>query len=166
MHMKETRQILLIWRGILILVSVLLLVWLFWQNMVPTGILVLEYKKGSATSPISDLHPDKRLIDLEEDGDDQRFFVDPVYFDAKVPREFDTVTVDLTWQNQSQPIIELGARKIRGAWGFVLKPLHNKIIDDVDWPCQRYDEVIFCQRTESYTNLSSLLTQPPAEKVL
>jgi hypothetical protein len=164
--MKETRQILLIWRGILILVSVLLLVWLFWQNMVPTGILVLEYKKGSATSPISDLHPDKRLIDLEEDGDDQRFFVDPVYFDAKVPREFDTVTVDLTWQNQSQPIIELGARKIRGAWGFVLKPLQNKIIDDLDWPCQRYDEVIFCQRTESYTNLSSLLTQPPAEKVL
>ncbi|MAG28795.1 hypothetical protein CL632_01445 [bacterium] len=164
--MKETRQILLIWRGILAIASVALLVWLFYENLVPTGTLVLEYKKESATSPISDLHPDKRIIELSEDGDNQRFFVDPVYFDAKVPREFETVTVDIAWQNQSQPILELGARKIRGSWGFVLKPLQNKIIDNLDWPCQTYDKVMFCQKENKYQNLSSLLSDPPQESIL
>jgi len=173
----------IIWisRTILIILSIALLVWLFWQNLVPTGILVLEYKKANPVSPITDLHPEKRVIDLEEDGLNQRFYVDPVYFDAKVPREFDTVTVEMVWQNQSQPILELGARKIRGAWGFVLKPLQNRIIDDVlassekptppptpprrggdgsSWSCQKYDAVIFCQKKEKYSNLSSFFSNP------
>jgi|TARA_B100001971_G_scaffold205717_1_gene223564 hypothetical protein len=163
--MKET-SIIYIWRAILAIVSIAILAWLFYQNLVPTGVLVLEHKKASPVSPITDLHPEKRIIELDEDGDNQRFYVDPVYFDAKVPREFDSVTVDITWQNQSQPILELGARKVRGAWGFVLKPMQNKIIDNLDWPCQRYDGVIFCQRQEIYTNLSSLFASPPDERIL
>jgi len=163
--MKET-SIIYIWRAALVIASIALLFWLFYQNLVPTGILVLEYKKGSAISPLSDLHPQERTIELPEDNSNQRFFIDPVYFDVKVPRAFDSVTVDITWQNQTQPILELGARKVRGSWGFVLKPLQNKIIDALDWPCQRYDAVIFCQRQETYTNLSSLLASPPKEKVL
>lgn len=162
--MKDTRNVIyaarvMLWGG-----SVLLLGWLFFQNLVPTGEFVLKYKKGSAISPISDIHPEKRVIDLDDEN--QSFFIDPVYFDAKVPREFDAVTVNLAWQNQSQPILELGSRKLRGSWGFVMKPLQNKIIDQLDWPCQRYDGVIFCQRAERYANLSSLLAQPPQEKVL
>jgi hypothetical protein len=159
MRMKET-SIIWIWRGFLATISIAILIWLFWQNLVPTGILVLNYSKGSAVSPITDLHPEKRIIELSQDDDNQRFYVDPVYFDAKVPREFDTVTVDVKWQNQSQPILELGARKVRGAWGFVLKPLQNKIIDQLDWPCQRYDSVIFCQREKKYENLSSFFSNP------
>jgi len=177
--MKET-SIIWISRFVLVLLSIALLVWLFWQNMVPTGILVLEYKKASPASPITDLHPEKRVIELDEKDDVQRFYIDPVYFDAKVPRAFDEVVVDMKFQNQSQPILELGARKVRGAWGFVLKPLQNKIIDDVlasskrpplnpplstggegvSWACQRYDKVIFCQREEVYANLSSFFANP------
>lgn len=174
--MIRERNILLIWRVLLWGGLITLLGWLFFQNLVPTGELVLEYKKGSATSPISDLHPEQRVIELAEDppslklrgasGNNQRFFIDPVYFDAKVPREFDTVTVEMTWQNQSQPILELGARKLRGSWGFVMKPLQNKIIDSLDWPCERYDAVVFCQRTPQYANLSSFFTNPPGSRVV
>jgi hypothetical protein len=164
--MKDTSKELLIWRVVLSISSISLLFWLFYQNLVPTGILVLEHTKASAKSHISDLHPEKRVVDIGRDGNNQRFFVDPVYFDAKVPREFDTVTVDLTWQNQSQPILELGARNVRGVWSFVLKPLQSRIIDTIDWPCQRYDKVIFCQRENTYQNLSSLISNPPKEKVL
>lgn len=142
----------------------MLLGWLFFQNLVPSGEFVLEYKKGSAISPISDIHPEKRVIDLDDNN--QSFFIDPVYFDAKVPREFNHVTVTMAFQNQSQPILELGARKLRGSWGFVMKPLQNKIIDGVNWPCQRYDGVVFCQKQERYANLSALLAQPPSEPVL
>jgi len=159
MRMKETSTI-WIWRGFLAGFSIALLAWIFFQNMVPTGILVLKYKKANPISPITDLHPEKRIIELDEGGENQRFYIDPVYFDAKVPREFDTVTIQMAWQNQSQPILELGARKVRGAWGFVLKPLQNKIIDQLDWPCQRYDGVIFCQKEKKYTNLSSFFSKP------
>ena len=158
----------------------MLLGWLFFQNLVPSGELVLTYKKGSATSPISDLHPEQRVIELAEDGPNQRFFIDPVYFDAKVPREFNTVIVDMLFQNQSQPILELGARRLRGSWGFVMKPLQNKMIDAIttphpnplpkgegnNWSCERYDGVVFCQREERYPSLSSLVAQPPSEPVL
>ncbi|MDP3995222.1 MAG: hypothetical protein Q8P78_01240 [bacterium] len=144
--------------------SVALLGWLFLQNLVPTGEFVLEYKKGSGVSKISDLHQDKRVIDA--DGGNQSFYIDQVYFDARVPREFDTVAVDMAFQNKAQPILELGARKLRGSWGFVMKPLQNKIIDELDWPCQRYDEVLFCQRSEQYENLSEFLARPPASSII
>lgn len=157
--MKQA-NIIWIFRGILAVISIWLLVWLFWQNLVPTGIMVLEYDKGSPISPITDLHPEKRMIELADDNDVQRFYIDPVYFDAKVPRAFDEVIVDITFQNQSQPILELGARKTRGAWGFILKPLQNKIIDNLDWPCERYDKVIFCQREEKFENLSAFFSNP------
>lgn len=172
---KTHKQLIYVWRAILIFASIALLGWLFWINLVPSGILVLQYKKGSPASPITDLHPEKRVIDLPEyppslklrgAGGVQRFYIDPVYFDAKVPREFEDVTVDITWQNQSQPILELGARKVRESWGFVLKPLQNKIIDGLDWPCQRYSGVIFCQRQEQYANLAAFFSRPPAEKAL
>ncbi len=183
--MKETRNILYGWRVLLWGGSVALLAWLFFQNLVPTGELVLTYGKESATSPISDLHPEQRIIELPEYGNSQRFFIDPVYFDAKVPREFDTVTVEMVWQNESQPILELGARKVRGSWGFVVKPLQNKILDDVlasstqpplnpplntrgeiAWVCERYDGVMFCQRTRRYANLSAFFSEPPSSRVL
>ncbi len=160
--MKDT-NIIWIWRAVLFVLSVCLLAWLFWQNLVPSGILVLEHKKASPASPISDLHPEKRIIDLYDNN--QIFYIDPVYFDAKVPREFDTVTVQIAWQNQSQPILELGARKVRGAWGFILKPLQNKIIDKLDWPCQRYNGVIFCQRVQKYSNLSEFFARPEGRVV-
>ncbi len=159
------------WRGLLWIGAVSVLLWIFFQNLVPSGILVLEHTKGSPISPISDLHPEKRLIELPEDGDAQRVYVDPVYFDAKVPREFDTVTVDITWQNQSQPIVELGARKVRGAWGFVMQSLQNRFIDDVlyadtsPWDCNQYEGVLFCQKNNRYADLASFFTNPPTQGI-
>lgn len=155
-----------IWRGILIIVSVALVGWLAWQNLVPSGIMVLEHEKGNPNSPITDLHPEKRVIDLPEDGKNQRFWVDPVYFDARAPRAFTKVKVDITWQNPSHPILELGANKTRNAFSFVLQPLQNKIIDNINWPCQRYGRVIFCQKKEKYKSLAGFFTSPPQEKIL
>lgn len=123
--MKETRIIL--WLG-----AALFLAWLFYQNLVPTGILVLQHRKGSPASLISDLHPFKRVIETQDSN--QTFYVDPVYFDAKIPREFKKVKVSLAWQNKAQPILELGARKTRGEFGFELRALQNKIIDSINTP--------------------------------
>jgi len=157
--MKQ-KTIIWVWRGVLALGSISILGWIFFQNLVPTGVLVLKYKKNSPSSQISSLHPEKRVIDIKEDVDSQRIFSDPVYFDVKIPREFDTVTVDMAWQNLSQPILELGARKFRNSWGFVLKPLQNKIIDSLNWQCDRYEEAIFCQKKKNYSNLSEFFANP------
>ncbi len=149
--MKETRIIL--W-----LAAALFLGWLFYQNLVPTGILVLQHEPGSPASLISDLHPEKRII--ESPDNNQTFYVDPVYFDAKVPREFKKVKVSLAWQNKAQPVLELGANKTRGTFGFELRALQNKIIDNLQWPCQRAGETLFCQKNKKYNNLESYLVNP------
>ncbi|MEK7125701.1 MAG: hypothetical protein AAB880_02175 [Patescibacteria group bacterium] len=149
--MKETRIIL--WLG-----AVLFLAWLFYQNLVPTGVLVLQNKKGDPASLISDLHPEKRVI--ETDDSNQTFYVDPVYFDAKVPREFKKVKVNLAWQNKAQPILELGANKARGTFGFELRALQNKIIDGLSWLCVRDGELLFCQKSKKYNNFEAYLKNP------
>lgn len=170
--MKEVK-IIWLWRAILCLAAITFLAWLFYQNLVPTGILVLQNKKGDPASLISDLHPANRIIETQDNN--QTFYVDPVYFDAKVPRAFDKVMVDIAWQNQAQPILELGARQVRGEFGFVLRALQNKIIDDIatpppspsserrgfpDWSCERTGETLFCQKNKKYDNLESYLTNP------
>jgi len=166
--MDETRNNLLLWSWRCALWGAIcaLLLWLFWMNLVPSGELDLSYRAGDPASPVSEFHPEQRLIDLPEDGDAQRLYIDPVYFDVKVPREFDTVTATLRWRNESQPIIELGARSVRGAWGFVMKPLQNKIIDGLQWPCTRYDRVLFCQKEVRYANLTSFFSNPPESGVV
>lgn len=180
--MKERRRIIYFWRIILWLGVGFCLLWLFYQNLVPTGILVLHNKKGSAASPISDLHPAKRLIEINEDdpphrraSNNQTFYIDPVYFDVKVPRRFDKIMVDIAWQNQAQPILELGARKARDEFNFILKPLQNKIIDTLDWSCGRFDGILFCQKEKRFQSLADYLAKPlgrlvtyhyrPAEKI-
>lgn len=165
--MKETRIIL--WLG-----AVLFLAWLFYQNLVPTGVLVLQNKKGDPASLISDLHPEKRVI--ETNGRNQTFYVDPVYFDAKVPREFKKVKVNLTWQNKAQPILELGANKARNTFGFELRALQNKIIDNLiqpppnpllstgggtqSWVCNENQGLIFCQKNKKYNSFEVYLKNP------
>ena len=164
--MLSKKNIIYVWRWLLALASVVLLAWLFWQNLVPSGVLVLEHKKGDANSPITDLHPKKRVVDLPEDKESQRFYLEPVYFDARAPRVFDRVKVNIIWQNQNQPILELGARQSRDAFAFVLKPLQNKIIDNLNWQCSRYDEIVFCQKQSKYQNLSQFFNTPPNEEVV
>ena len=159
-------NIIYIWRGILIVSSLALLIYLFYQNLVPSGVLVLEHKKGDPNSKISDLTPEKRVIYLPEDGENQRFFIDPVYFDVKTPRVFDKVKIKLAWQNQSQPILEIGARKSRSSFAFVLKPLQNKIIDKLTWSCERYDQILFCQKQKNFSSLSEFLANLPIRRVL
>ncbi len=173
------KEIILIWRAILVVASIGILSWVFFQNLVPSGEIVLTHKKDSASSLISNLHPKQRVFSTQREPDVQRFFIDPVYFDAKVPREFDTVSVEIIWQNDLHPIMEIGSRKVRGAWGFVVKPLENKIIDSVifdsnlselslekSWHCGYNGEVLFCQRKEPYKNLSEFFASPPEQKVI
>lgn len=150
-------NIIYIWRSFLAIASFTLLAWIFWQNLVPSGVLVLEHGKGDPNSKITDLKPEKRAIYLPEDGNGQRFFIDPVYFDVRTPRAFDKVKVRLTWQNQNQPILEIGARQSRSSFAFVLKPLQNNIIENLPWPCQRSDEILFCQKQERYQNFGEFL---------
>jgi len=166
MAVNNEKKIIYIWRAILWMAALLTLFWLFWINLVPTGKMILSYQSSSPTSPVSALHPEERVIDLPEDGGSQRFFIDPVYFDVKAPREFDTVTATMTWKNQTQPILELGAHSVRGAWGFVMKPLQNRIIDNLDWGCDQYDDVLFCQKERRYTSLSAFFANPPSSGVV
>lgn len=160
------RQIIHIWRAVLIAASVALLGWLFYHNLVPSGVLVLQHKKEDPNSKITDLQPDKRVIYLPEDGEAQRFFIDPVYFEVKTPRAFNKVKVQIAWQNQSQPILEIGARKSRSSFAVVLKPLQNKIIDNLTWPCQNEGRVLFCQKKKRFRDLSDFFAAPPPGRVL
>ncbi len=112
-------------RLILYLGAVVFLGWLFWQNLEPAPSLVLHYKPGDPASPISALYPADRTIDLPENGANQVFYRDPVYFDVLVPPKIKNIAIMIAWQNQVAPIVNLGARKSEANWLYTWRTLEE-----------------------------------------
>ena len=48
----------------------------------------------------------------------------------------------------------------------MLKPLQNKIIDKLTWSCERYDQILFCQKQKNFPSLADFLSKPPPSRVL
>ncbi|OGY92501.1 MAG: hypothetical protein A3H70_04635 [Candidatus Komeilibacteria bacterium RIFCSPLOWO2_02_FULL_48_11] len=113
-------------RWVLYLMAIVFLGWIGWQNFSPAPIMVLRYKKGDPASPISDLYPHDRVIDLPENGSKQSFYREPIYFDVLVPPKIKQIAVDITWQNQLAPIVKLGARKRGVDWIYNWQTLQDK----------------------------------------
>ena len=62
---------------------------------------------------------------------------DPVYFSVRPPRRFTRAKVTVKFKNTTDsPVVELGLLNDKMAWNYELKPLQNKIIDQLSlvWP--------------------------------
>jgi len=116
---------------------------------------------------------------------------DPVYFSLRTPRRFDKATLTLkyrrpketkspigdlvsvvsaveTHSNASLPVIEAGILVDKTIWRYDLKPIDNKIIDQLSlaWDVTEEDGVMLLQREKKYDSIDGFLNNlPPRNEI-
>ncbi|MDO9579720.1 MAG: hypothetical protein Q7J06_04005 [Bacteroidales bacterium] len=125
------KNILKIYRFFLILIVLLLGSWLISKNLVMDGELVVEKDFCFPSRLISDFYPENRVGSIERqegEGCFQRIFIEPAYFKLKIPRTFNKVKVEITYQNPDHPVLQLALMQKRVNpldWNFQLRPIES-----------------------------------------
>jgi len=158
-----------IYRLVLILAVLLLLAWLLNQNVVISGQLFASRDFCDSSRFISDLSPENRVGGTEHENGDcfQRIFVEPAYFKVKVPRTFSQVKVKIIYANPDQPLFELGLMKKKEFpldWRFTLKPLENKIFNDLDWELIVEEGISFWQKKKRFDSIYEFVNNVPDDQ--
>ncbi|MFA6524971.1 MAG: hypothetical protein WCT33_01720 [Patescibacteria group bacterium] len=147
--------------------SVMLFVMVFNRYFVPLGKLEVAYDFTEGSDYISKLEPWQRLLPPEESNGDwsQAMKDDLVYFDVKIPRWFQSVSAEITFQNNAVPILEIGARADL-AGNYLSAPLQNKLIDSLEWSKSLLSETTLYQRNNKYSDVTSFVQQPPNKEII
>lgn len=84
---------------------------------------------------ISQFSPAERVIIKK--GAPAELMADPVYFSLFTPRTFNTARLIIRYQDNlspSTPIVEAGLLMDKVVWQYQMKPIANKILDNLAWP--------------------------------
>jgi len=162
-------KVLKIYRLILILAVLLLLAWLLKKNVVINGQLFVSRDFCDSSRFISDLYPENRVGGVEYENGDcfQRIFVEPAYFKIKVPRTFSQAKVKIIYANPDQDLFGLGLMKKREFfldWRFTLKPLENKIFNNLDWELIVAQGVSLWQKQKRFASIHEFVNNVPDDK--
>jgi hypothetical protein len=157
---------------IAILFYIILFISLIYRNFVFEGHLVVEYDFENESPFISLLKPRGRVdqtIYTDENNDYyQKILIDPVYFDVKLPRQFDTAKVSIQYKNPYEPILELGIAPGEDSPYFYLQPMENKLIDHLmyakNWYKIRENKTILLQNEPKYTSIKDFKNNIPQDK--
>lgn len=182
MNNTKIKLILWVWRTAMIVGIVFFLVWLIWQNIVPSGYLKVEKTfcpesrysilLSSPIGFISDLYPNTRVSNFEIDSRGRcwrSFFADPVYFKIFVPRSFNKIKLKIYYQNEQQPLLQLGMMKVSQGpidWAFQLQPIENKIFDQLDWSKITKSDIVLWQKNKKFSTIEQFVNNIPSDKRL
>ncbi|MCX6785512.1 MAG: hypothetical protein NTZ18_01505 [Candidatus Komeilibacteria bacterium] len=144
-------------RIIIILAPFVILGWLIKQDLALTGRLEFTYDFSHDSPVITDLFPAGRCSQIFQVKDKQEFFQqifnEPVYFEVRMPQKFDTATVEITYQNIKQPLIQLGLATLGSQdWSYDFKPLENQSLDSLNWFKIADSQGTIWQRQKKYLN--------------
>jgi len=156
--MKKTRWIVKL-RVILWLILVIILVWIFFKAIVPSGNISYTYDFIKPSRFIGKLTPAERVDEIQ--GGEQRIIGDPVYFSLRLPRGFDKAKLSVKYKNDNDhlPIMEAGVLVDKQVWNYALEPIENKIIDQLAmvWDVIEEDGSMFLQKEKKYNSIDEFL---------
>lgn len=152
---------------ILFLVALSIVVY---QGIVPGGKISYCHKFDKSNYFIKKFIPEAR-VDQIENGQ-QAIIGDPVYFSLRTPRKFNKASLSFKYKNISEsPVIEAGIMTDKKMWQYNLKPVENRIIDQLSlvWDATREDNLLLLQRKIStsskeikkYKNIEELKNNIP-----
>lgn len=162
-------KVLKIYRLILILAALLLFTWLLNKNVVIDGQLFAVRNFCDSSRFISDIYPENRVggIEYENGNCFQRIFVEPAYFKVKVPRTFSKAKVKITYSNPDQPLFEIGLMKKKEFpldWRFTLRPLENKIFNNLDWDLIVKEGISLWQKQKRFATIHDFVNNVPDDQ--
>jgi len=158
-----------IYRFLLIVACLASFFWLLNKNLVPSGTLLLKKDFCAESRFISYLYPENRVgvVEEEDNGCFQRIFVEPAYFSVNVPRTFTRAKVKVIYANPDQEIFQLGLMKKRINlldWNFQLKPLENKILDELGWFKLTEQGIILWQKQKRFESIYDYVNNLPIDQ--
>ena len=121
---------LIYFRYILLAIAGVLFIYLLWMNFSPLGEQTITYKFEK--NPFTEgLRPSTRINEIECQkgiGCSQVVFSDPVYFDLLLPRKFQSVKLEVQYQDTSQKEVKAGIR-VGDEWQYFEETLAPQGID-------------------------------------
>ncbi len=153
--------------------------WLLYMGVAPSGKISYTYDFTKPNYFIEKLTPKERVKPIVCDKEtefprgnsvsdaifcSQVIIGDPVYFSLHTPRRFDEAMLTLKYRRQeiaspagdpiSIPLIEAGVLVDKIVWRYDLKPIENKIIDQLSlvWGETREGDTVLLQRDISTTS--------------
>lgn len=142
---------------IIILIPVFIFLWLANKQFAPLGVLEINYDFNKESPFISDLYPELRTDGIKkEDGEYfNTIHEDTVYFDLTLPRLYKKAKVQVKFKG-TNPILDMGAEKEKDVWAFEMRPLENKIIDQLEWAKLKENNLTMWQKDENYNAIHAL----------
>ncbi len=142
-------------------------IFLMHKTIVPGGVTTYRHDFKNFDYFIGKLTPQERVFKI---NDVYTMIGDPVYFNLRIPRHFDTAKLTLVFQNQSdRKLIEAGLLTDKTVWRYDLEPISNDLLDGLfdKWSVLfGEDDKILFQREKIYSSVNDFLSQPPAiEKI-
>ncbi len=138
---------------------------LFWFKFVPFGHICYIHNFLGENDFISNLTPKERIV--EEPGQ-IKMIGEPVYFTLRTPRPFKTATINFKYKysGNKPEVMELGVLADNINWRYKLKPVENKIIDQLSltWDKLKNDGSILLQKKPQYNCLQEFLNNPPPQE--
>ncbi|MBU0649502.1 hypothetical protein KJ627_02050 [Patescibacteria group bacterium] len=128
------RKNILMIRIVLWLILAVAVGWFGYMKIIPSGKVSYVYDFSRPNYFIGKLAPEERVKINKTEAEIKG---DPVYFSLKTPRRFEQAKVTVRFKNTTDfPIMEIGLLNNKDAWSYDLKPLQNKIIDQLSlaWP--------------------------------
>lgn len=140
--------------------------WLFWMAVVPSGKITYVNNFEASHEFIQKLSPQDRIETL---SDGVKITGEPVYFALRTPRRFEKAKLIIRYKNMSdRPIIEIGPLVDEVLWQYDLRPIENKILDQLSmaWRAERDGELILLQRNDLadddfFNSIQDFLNNPP-----
>lgn len=142
-----------------------------YMKIVPGGHISYVKKGIKDNYFISKLSPVDR-VNITGDKT-QEILGDPIYFSLFTSRKFDKAKVTLKYKRKQDgndktdlsllPIIEAGVLVDKIVWRYDLKPVENRIIDQMSivWDTMRQDDLILLQKNKTYDNIEAFIKNPP-----
>jgi len=150
-------------RIILWLILAIIIGWFGYMKIVPTGAISYTYDFSEPNYFIGKLTPAERV---ETNKTEAKIKGDPIYFSLKTPRRFEQAKVAIKFKNAADfPIMEIGLLNNKDSWNYDLKPLQNKIIDQLFlvWPVTSGENGIkLIEREKKYNTVEQFLSNLPA----
>jgi hypothetical protein len=150
---------------LIILIPIALFGWLLNKWLVPSGTFVVEHVVGERSPFIDELSPGNRVEEISKtpNGDAvQSIIEEPVTFFIHPHRDdFTRVDLEIWFQNDALPIVELGALASTQPDVYALAPIHNRLIDDSSWDRIDENETVLLQRERVYDSIADFFANPP-----
>lgn len=149
------------------LILAVIIGWFGYMKIVPSGQISYFYDYNKPSFFIGKLSPAERV---EINQTEAKIKGEPVYFSLRPPRRFERASVTIKFKNTTdRPVLELGLLNDKIAWGYDLKPLQNKIIDQLSlvWPMV-YDKAgaRLIEREKKYDTVEKFLSNlPPSQEI-